>query len=169
MPGDQGPADQERRSKAVSRVYDTMTRTAKGEAAGLSFRREWIIRLSAAAILAWCVVATVSAFLTARTRPHDPWAVAELEGQFRRFALDLPPLGTIGYLEPYVDAGSDQAVAMYYAAQYGLAPRVLDRSPVHEFLIVPRGAARPDSDPRLAGFALFASAPGGHRLYRRFP
>ena len=146
-----------------------MTRSAKGEAEGLSVRREWIIRLSAAAILAWCVAAAVSAFLTARARPQDPWAVAELEGQFRRFALDLPPLGTIGYLEPYVDAGSDQAVAMYYAAQYGLAPRVLDRNPVHEFLVVPRGAARPDGDPRLAGFAAFAAAPGGHRLYRRFP
>lgn len=155
------------RNRVACLRYDDANR--KGEAAGLAVRHEWIISVSGSVILAWCVFAAVSAFLTARTRPHDPWAISELEGQFRTFVVDLPPLGTIGYLEPYVDPGSDRAVAMYYAAQYGLAPRLLDRRPVHEFLIVARDTARPDGDPRLVGFAPVASAPGGHRLYRRFP
>jgi hypothetical protein len=123
----------------------------------------------AALIAAWCIWAAVVGWRAAETRPGDPWHVATLDPEFRALAIDLPPFGTFGYLEPATEPGSARAVAMYYAAQYSLAPRVLERQLTHEFLLVARGTADPRGDARLNGFVPLASAPGGHVLYRRFP
>ena len=41
-----------------------------------------------------------------------------------------------------------------------------DQSDV-DLLVVAQGAARPDGDERLVGFALVGSSPEGHRLYRK--
>ena len=95
--------------------------------------------------------------------------MGELEAEFRPFALELPPTGEIGYLEPYGGAPvtEEDALRMHYAAQYALVPRVIAGHIGPEFLIVARGMARPEGDPRLDGYFRVASFPGGHRLFRR--
>ena len=92
--------------------------------------------------------------------------MGELEAEFRPFALELPPTGEIGYLEPY-DGTTDDALRLHYAAQYALVPRVIAGHIGPEFLIVARGMAKPAGDPRLDGYFRVASFPGGHRLFRQ--
>ena len=92
--------------------------------------------------------------------------MAVLEAEFLPFVVELPPRGEIGFLEPY-DSSNDDTVRMHYAAQYALAPRVVVGRIGPEFLIVARGMANPDGDPRLMGYHLAASFPSGHRLFRR--
>jgi hypothetical protein len=117
----------------------------------------------------WSVWAAATGGRASATRPADPWQVAAYDREFRTLVPEVAPSGTIGYLEAFEDPGGAPAVAMYYAAQYSLAPRVLERQLVHDFLLVARGTADPRGDPRLNGFVPVASAPGGHVLYRRFP
>jgi hypothetical protein len=94
--------------------------------------------------------------------------MARLDGEFRPFAELLPPgATTIGYLEQYDGAGSDEVVRTYYAAQYALAPIVVEPRVGAEFVIVARGTARPDGDPRLEPYHVAAALPTGHRLFRR--
>jgi hypothetical protein len=135
----------------------------------MSGRTAWLTRAIVVVVLAWSVVAAVSAFRAMRTRPPDPWAIVTLQREFLAFVPDLPPSGRISYLEPATDPDSPANVRTFYAAQYALAPRVIERGLDHEFLIVAERAERAGGDPRLMGFVLAASAPGGHRLYRRFP
>lgn len=89
-----------------------------------------------------------------------------LEAEFGLFARELPPTGEIGYLEAY-DGGSEEAVRVHYAAQYALVPRVVIGRVGPEFLIVARGTAGPDGDPRLDGYFRVATFPSGHRLFRK--
>ncbi len=119
------------------------------------------------ALLLWSLAVAASGLQATLALGRDP--MAQLDAEFRVFAPYLPPVGVIGYLEGYVDGGSPEAVRMHYAAQYSLAPRVVVGRIEGEFLIVARGAARPDGDPRLDGFHLVAEFPGGHRLFRRGP
>jgi len=77
--------------------------------------------------------------------------------------------GEIGYLERYVEGGSEDAVRIHYAAQYALAPRVIRARTGQEFVIVAAGHDRPGGDVRLRGYAPVASSPAGHRVFRRFP
>ncbi len=126
----------------------------------------WSHTLSTLAIV-WSLVAALSAFRAARTQPADP--MARLEAEFRQLVLELPPSGVVGYLGHYVDDGADLAVRTHYAAQYALAPRVIPNRTGTEFLIVAAGNARPDGDPRLAGYVQVARTAAGHRLFRRFP
>ena len=116
-------------------------------------------------VLAWCVIAALAGMLEARDQPAD--AMPELDAQFRAFAAQLPARGTVGFLEPLQNAGTPEAVQVYYAAQFALVPRVVVARVGPPFLIVPRGAARGDDDPRLAGYFRIASSRGGHRLFRR--
>lgn len=130
----------------------------------MTARNSWIRWALAGALLAWCVLAATSSLLTSFARSPD--SMGELEAEFRPFALELPPTGVIGYLGAY-GGPTDDSVRMHYAAQYALVPHVvLDRSGL-EFLIVARGMARPDGDPRLDGYYRVASFPSGHRLFRR--
>ena len=127
----------------------------------------WIRWVPAGALLAWCLLASVSSLLTSLARSQDP--MGELEAEFLPFALELPPTGEVGYLEPYNGETGEEgdAVRMHYAAQYALVPRVVVGRIGPEFLIVARGTARPEGDPRLDGYFRVASFPGGHRLFRR--
>jgi hypothetical protein len=51
--------------------------------------------------------------------------------RFASLQTALPPRGVIGYVgEP-----GDDAIPDYYLAQYALAPRVVDHSPNHSFVI----------------------------------
>lgn len=127
--------------------------------------RGWVQRGAAGVLLAWCLLAAVSALRDARA--HEPDPIADLDEEFRSFAWALPARGVIGYLDRHEDAGSEEAVRMWYAAQYALAPRVIEGRVGPELLIVARGAARPGEDPRLAGYFEVWSTPGGHRLFRR--
>ena len=130
---------------------------------------DWTTRIAGTIVFAWCLLAAVTTFLNVRHRPADQWSIAALDVEFRALAARLPSRGTVGYLEAHTDPGSPRAVATYYAAQYALAPLVIDRHPTHELLIVARDTARPGGDPRLDGFVLVGSVPGGHHLYRRAP
>ena len=127
----------------------------------------WIRWVLAGALLGWCLLASVSSLLASLARGLDP--MGELEAEFRPFALELPPTGEVGYLEPYNgETGQEgDAVRMHYAAQYALVPRVVLGRIGPEFLIVARGTARPEGDPRLDGYFPVASFPSGHRLFRR--
>jgi len=115
-------------------------------------------------LLAWCLLAAVSSLQTSLARNRDP--MGELEAEFRPFALELPATGEVGYLEHYGDA-TDDTVRMHYAAQYALVPRVVVGRVGPEFLIVARGTARPQGEPRLDGYFRVAAFPSGHRLFRR--
>ena len=127
--------------------------------------RNWWRRALGGALLVWCFLAATSALRDGVARDPDP--IAGLEAEFRALVFDLPARGTIGYLEAYVEGGTDAAVRMHYAAQYALAPRVIVGRVGPEFLIVARGTERPGGDPRLDGYHLVASFPSGHRVYRR--
>jgi hypothetical protein len=123
-----------------------------------------VLRALCVALLAWCLVAAVSSLRLTLAKPADP--MGALEAEFKPFAFELPPFATVGYLEQ-PDGGED-AVRMYYAAQYALAPRIILSRTGPEFMIVARGTAQPD-DPRLKGFHPVAALPNGHRIFRRFP
>ena len=117
-------------------------------------------------LLAWGVAAAAGGLQDARALPDDP--MARLDAEFRPFASLLPPgTAAVGYLEQYGDSGSDDAVRTYYAAQYALAPIVVESRVNAEFVIVARGAARPGGDDRLAPYQVVAALPTGHRLFRR--
>lgn len=112
------------------------------------------------------MVAAAAACSAARTLPAD--AMPQLDREFRAFARAIPADATlVGYLEPYQDAGSNTAVETYYAAQYSLAPHVVEQRVGPEYLIVARGTARPGGDPRLDRYVELFQFPGGHRLFRR--
>jgi hypothetical protein len=110
-------------------------------------------------------MAAVAGLLEARRQPLDP--MPELQRQFSAFDRYLPRRGVVGYLEAFENAGDIEAVRMHYAAQYTLVPRVVVPRVGPEFLIVARGTERPGGDPRLDGYYRVATAPGGHRLFRR--
>lgn len=113
------------------------------------------------------MAAALSAARVARRTPVDP--TARLEGEFLPLAAALPGRGEVGYLERYVNGGSEDAVRTHYAAQYALAPRVVRARTGQEFVIVAAGHERPGGDARLRGYAPVASSPAGHRVFRRFP
>ena len=115
-------------------------------------------------IFAWCLLAAVSAIRKSSARQPDP--METLEAEFLPFVVELPPTGEVGYLEAY-SGNNDETTRVHYAAQYALTPRVVSARIGPEFLIVARGTARPEGEPRLAGYHLVASFPGGHRLFRR--
>lgn len=130
-----------------------------------------ILRTAAAVIgsgllFGWCLFAAGSALQRSMARSPDP--MATLEAGFLPFVVELPATGEVGYLEPY-SGSTEETVRMHYAAQYALTPRVVSARTGPEFLIVARGMARPDGDPRLEGYHLAASFPAGHRLFRRLP
>lgn len=127
----------------------------------------WVRLALAGALLLWCMLAAVSSLLTSLARNRDP--MGELDAEFRPFALELPPTGEVGYLEAYDGATEEEetAVRMHYAAQYALVPRVVLGRVGPEFLIVARGMAQPEGDPRLDGYFRVASFPSGHRLFRK--
>jgi hypothetical protein len=116
------------------------------------------------ALLGWCLFAAATALRQSASRTSD--SMAALEAEFLPMIVELPPAGEVGYLEPYGNQSEDD-VRMHYAAQYALVPRIIAGRVGPEFLIVARGMARPDGDPRLAGYHVVASFPGGHRLFRR--
>ena len=124
----------------------------------------WIRRVLTGALLVWCLLASASSLRTSLARNPDP--MGELEAEFRPLAFELPATGEVGYLEQYGGA-TDDAVRMYYAAQYALVPRVVVGRIGPEFLIVARGMARPEGEPRLDGYFRIAAFPGGHRLFRK--
>jgi hypothetical protein len=108
----------------------------------------------------------MSALHVARARGHDP--MAEQDADFRWLQPDLPPLGTIGFLQPF-NGWNDDTVRLHYAAQYSLAPRVVVEARDEEFIIVAKGTERPDGEPRLEGYVRVTTLPSGHRLFRRAP
>lgn len=113
----------------------------------------------------WALVAAGAAVRAALAMPADP--MGQLESEFLPLGPYLPPRGEVGYLEPFEDAGGDDAVRTHYAAQYALVPRVVMARVGQEFVIVARDSARPGGDSRLDGYFLVTRAPSGHSLYRR--
>ncbi|HEY6506722.1 MAG TPA: hypothetical protein VIY56_01835 [Vicinamibacterales bacterium] len=139
----------------MSRKPDVYTRRMSGRVRqGLAF----------GAIL-WALVAAGAAVRAALAMPADP--MAQLEAEFLPLATYLPPRGEVGYLEPFEDAGGDDAIRTYYAAQYALVPRVVMSRVGPEFVIVARDTAKPTGDSRLDGYFLVTRAPSGHSVYRR--
>lgn len=122
-------------------------------------------RVAGAFILAWCLVASVSGLVDAVGRDRDP--IGDFDAEFSVFGPQLPARGVVGYLEAYDGEGVPEAVRVYYAAQYALVPRVVVGRVGPEFLVVARGTARGDDDPRLSAYTRIAVFPTGHRLYRR--
>lgn len=124
-----------------------------------------LVSAGGAVVLAWCLAVAWTARSAAITRPSD--IMPELDRQFTLFDRQLPRLGVVGFLEPTKDAGAPEAVQIYYAAQYALAPRVVVPRVGAEFVIVPVGAASGDDDPRLTGYQRVGTSRDGHRLFRR--
>ncbi|HET9358909.1 MAG TPA: hypothetical protein VFO58_04125 [Vicinamibacterales bacterium] len=116
-------------------------------------------------VLLWALVSVVSAWQAAAARGPD--RVTALEAGFRALAASAPASGDIGFLRHYEHPDSPDDIRDYYVAQYAFAPRLVARRTDVDLLIVAQGAAHPDRDERLAGFALVASSPEGHRLYRK--
>ena len=131
----------------------------------MSWAGRWWRRLAAGLLLVWCLAAAVSALRAALALPVDP--MAQQESEYRQFAGVLPEFGIVSYLEPDEDDDVGDAVRAYYAAQYALAPRVVQDRVGAEFLIVPRGTVRPEEDERLKGYSQVLVLPSGHRLFRR--
>ena len=131
----------------------------------LSRAGRWLRAAACAATLAWCLMAAFAAFQNAQRRSSNP--IAELDAEFSALADHLPPRGIIGFLERYEEAGSEDAARTWYVAQYALSPRVVVSRLGPEYLIVARGAAHPDGDPRLEGYVHVTTVPGGHQLFRR--
>ncbi len=127
--------------------------------------RSSLTRAVAAAVLLWAVVSAAATLRNAAMQAANP--VTAIEAQFRALAPALPPSGTIGFLEYGVDDTSADHLMVYYAAQYALAPRLVEKRTDLEFLVVARDALRPGVDERLSGFELVTSSTEGHRLYRR--
>jgi hypothetical protein len=127
--------------------------------------RSSLTRAAAAVVLLWAVVSAAATLRNAAMQAANP--VTSLEAQFRALALALPPSGAIGFLEYGVDDASSDRVMVYYAAQYALAPRMVEKRTDLEFLVVARDALRPGVDERLTDFELITSSTEGHRLYRR--
>lgn len=121
--------------------------------------------LPGAVLGAWCLLAASAAARTAWRQPPDP--LPRLDREFAAFLPLLPSRGEVGYLSPYREPGSVDALRTYYAAQYALVPLHLVDRPTPEYLIVASGADDPGGDPRLEGFVEVVIAPGGHRLFRR--
>lgn len=136
-----------------------------GVGSALSRAGRWLRGAAYAGILGWCLLAALAAFQNARRPSSNP--VARLDAEFSALAAYLPPRGVIGFLERYEDAGSEDAARTWYVAQYALSPRVVVSRLGPEFLIVARGAAHPDGDPRLEGYVHVTTVPGGHQLFRR--
>lgn len=79
----------------------------------------------------------------------------------------LPADSRIGFL--YLAADTVDASAAHFAAQFALAPRILDPtlSDVAFVVTPPFASASVDRDPRLAGFDLAFTGDHGVRVYRR--
>lgn len=116
-------------------------------------------------VLVWALASVVSAWRVAGAR--DPDRVTALEAGFRTLAASAPASGAIGYLRHYEHPDSPDDILEYYVAQYAFAPRLVARRTDVDLLVVAPGAARPDGDERLTGFALVGSSPEGHRLFRK--
>ena len=130
--------------------------------------RDWGRSILGCVLLGWSLLAAMSTVREGLARDPDP--IAELEAEFLALVFDLPPSGVIGYLERYSDSSTDDAIRMYFAAQYALVPRVVVGRVGPEFLIAARETERPGGDPRLDGYQLVTAFPAGHRVYRRlFP
>lgn len=127
--------------------------------------RKWGLSVLGCALLAWSLLAAISTVRDGLSREPDP--MVELEAEFLALIFDLPASGVVGYLEQHNNAATDDAVRMYFAAQYALVPRVVVGRVGPEFLIAARGTDRPGGDPRLEGYHLVTSFPSGHRVYRR--
>jgi hypothetical protein len=127
--------------------------------------RDWGRSAVGCALLAWSLLAAISTARDGLSRESDP--IAGLEAEFRALVFELPPSGVIGYLERNSDAGTDDAVRMYFAAQYALVPRVVVGRVGPEFLIAARGTEGPGGDTRLDGYHLVGAFPSGHRVFRR--
>ena len=115
-------------------------------------------------VLVWALVSVVSAWQAAAARAPD--RVTALEAGFRALAASAPASGTVGFLRHYEHPDSPDDILEYYVAQYAFAPRLVARRTDVDLLVVAQGAARPDGDERLAGFALVGSSREGHRVYR---
>ena len=86
--------------------------------------RSSLTRAAAAVVLLWAVVSAAATLRNAAMQAANP--VTSLEAQFRALALALPPSGTVGFLEYEVDDASADHLMVYYAAQYTLAPRLVE-------------------------------------------
>jgi hypothetical protein len=86
---------------------------------------------------------------------------------YARVAAELPPAARIGFVSLIADRNAAGATA--YAAQYALAPRLLDAELGNATLAIttPDAPQAVDDDPRLRGFAPVGPSPGGVRIYRR--
>lgn len=125
--------------------------------------RSAVRSIALACVSGWCLVAAFQTFQLS----HPPDLIADLDAEFSSLAEHLPPRGLVGFLDRYEDGGTDDAARTWYTAQYALVPRVLVSRVGPEYLIVARGTARPEGDPRLDGYTHIETVAGGHRLYRR--
>jgi hypothetical protein len=118
-------------------------------------------RAGAVVLLGWCVLSASSALRGALQRDNDDER-DRLEAEFHDLAAQLPPRGTIGYLDP---AATSDTTTMH-AAQYALVPRVLAPASDQEYVIV-ADTVPPDRGPTLPGYERVDRSVGGHRVYRR--
>jgi hypothetical protein len=111
-------------------------------------------------------------FLSEYSRNADQFQIAAQAARFRDALAALPAAGIVGYVSD-VPPGSVQAQAMFGAAQYALAPRVLvplKNGAKAESVI--GSFARPDEAPRVAaehGLLTVSDYGNGVVLFRREP
>jgi len=68
-----------------------------------------------------------------RTSP-DPFRIADQEARFAKFRAAVPVDATLGYLTDVVPEDS-RAAPMFLAAQYDLAPRLLQKSTAYDLVL----------------------------------
>lgn len=146
--------------------------TSRSPAGGSRGWRRLIDRVLLASVhltlAAWCAAMTLSALRAPAPAPRVQ-PIAALESEFVALSQHLPARGVVGFLDHHERSGAEETVRAWFTAQYALVPRVIVSRTGPEFLIVADGAAHPDGDPRLDGYAHVTTVSGGHRLYRRFP
>jgi hypothetical protein len=124
-----------------------------------------LTRTAYAAAIVWALVSVGASWRDALRRPADP--IVSLEAEFQALAPALPPSGAVGFLRFHVDDDRADRLRVFYAAQYALAPRLIQKRTDLELLIVVPDALRPGVDDRLADFTVVASSKTGYRVYQR--
>lgn len=130
-----------------------------------SIVRLTLTRVFSVIVIVWALVSVIAACRSAVTRAQDP--IETLDREFRSLSHALPPAGPVGFLRYDRDDDHPDRVLTYYAAQYALAPRVVEKRTDLEFLIVAPGAARPEGDERLRGFVPVTTSREGYAVYQR--
>jgi hypothetical protein len=90
--------------------------------------------LAAAALSLWGSIQIWDAESAYQRQSADPYRIADQTARFAEFQATVAPNAVLGYLTD-VPAGDILATSMFLAAQYALAPRVLQHGDSFEIVL----------------------------------